>query len=76
MTAQDIFFTVTPVGNALELVNSIKDNLQADYKVEQAPTLVKIAGHSFARFGYSSPVAELHWSVLATQSAATWSNSY
>jgi len=67
IAAQDLFFTLTPAGNALELVNFSKDKLSADYKVEQAPTLVTISGHSFVRFGYGSPVAELHWQVLATQ---------
>jgi hypothetical protein len=67
IAAQDIFFTFTPAGNALELINYTKDNLNADYKVEQPPTQVTIANHSFVRFDYGSPVAELHWHVLATQ---------
>src|SRR6266852_6570368 len=67
IAAQDLFFTFTPARNALELINYSKDNLNADYKVEQAPTLVNIAGHSFVRFDYGSPVAGLHWHVLATQ---------
>jgi hypothetical protein len=67
VTAQDLFFTLTPAANALALVNHTKDHLIADYKVEQPPTLVRIADHSFVRFDYVSPVAELHWHVLATQ---------
>ena len=67
ITAQDMFFTPLPAANALELVNFTKDNLQADYKVEIKPTETKIAGHPFAFFSYWSPVAELHWYVLATQ---------
>jgi hypothetical protein len=67
ITAQDMFFTLTPAGNVLELINYTKDNLSVDYKVEQPPTEVKIANHSFVRFDYVSPVAELHWHVLATQ---------
>jgi len=67
ITAQDMFFTLTPAGNALELINYTKDNLNADYKVEQPPTEVRIANHSFVRFDYVSPVAELHWHILATQ---------
>lgn len=67
IAAQDAFFTLTPAGNALELINYNKDNLNADYKVEQTPTVVRIANHSFVRFDYGSPVAELHWHVLATQ---------
>lgn len=67
VAAQDLFFTPTPAGNALELINSIKDNLTEDFKVEQPPTLVRIANRSFVRFDYASPVAELHWHILATQ---------
>jgi hypothetical protein len=67
IAAQDLFFTFTPAGNALELINYSKDKLSADYRVEQAPTLVTIAGHSFVSFGYGSPVAELHWQIMATQ---------
>ncbi len=67
IAAQDMFFTLTPAGNALELINYNKESLNADYKVEQPPTLVRIANHSFVRFDYGSPVAELHWHVLATQ---------
>jgi|SRR5580704_3395497 hypothetical protein len=67
IAAQDLFFTLTPAENALELINYTKDHLNADYKVEQPPTPVTIAGHSFIRLDYFSPVAELHWHVLATQ---------
>src|SRR5262249_43202587 len=67
ITAQDLFFTPLPAANALELVNTMKNNLQADYQVEIKPTETRIAGHSFSFFAYQSPVAELHWYVLATQ---------
>jgi hypothetical protein len=67
IAAQDLFFTLTPARNALELINFSKDNLNADYNVEQPPTEVRIANHSFVRFDYVSPVAQLHWSVLATE---------
>jgi hypothetical protein len=67
ITAQDLFFTLTPVANALEWADGGKDTLQADYKIERQPTPVTIANHSFVRFDYGSPVAELHWSVLTTQ---------
>jgi hypothetical protein len=67
IAAQDLFFTLTPAGNALELINFEKESLDAEYKVEQPPTLVRIANHSFVRFDYGSPVAQLHWHVLATQ---------
>jgi hypothetical protein len=51
----------------VELINYSKNNLQADYKVEMPPTPTKIAGRSFTFFAYWSPVAELHWYVLATE---------
>jgi hypothetical protein len=67
ITAQDMFFSPLPVANALELINYIKDNLQADYKVELPPTELRIAGHPFRFFAYESPVAELHWYLAATE---------
>jgi hypothetical protein len=67
IAAQDLFFTLTPAATALELINYNKESLDADYKVEQPPTLVRVANHSFVRFDYGSPVADLHWHVLATQ---------
>ena len=66
-TAQDMFFTPLPAANALELINYSKDKLQADYKVEMPPTLTRIADRSFTFFAYWSPVAQLHWYVLATE---------
>jgi hypothetical protein len=67
ITAQDMFFTPLPAANALELVNYSKQNLQADYKVELPPAATQIAGRPFTFFAYWSPVAELHWYVLATE---------
>jgi hypothetical protein len=67
ITAQDMFFNPTPASNALQLVNYMKDNLQADYKLQEPPTPTKVAGHPFTFFAYWSPVAELHWYVLATE---------
>jgi len=67
IAAQDLFFTLTPATNAFDLVNYSKEHLGADYKVEQRPTEVRIANHSFVRFDYVSPVAGLHWHVLATE---------
>jgi len=66
ITAQDLFFTPVPASNATELIRCMKDNLQADYKVERPPTQTKIADRSFIFFAYWSPVAQLHWYVLAT----------
>ncbi len=67
ITAQDMFFTPLPVTNALELTAYAKNHLQVDYKVETAPRLIRIADRSFSFFAYWSPVAELHWYVLAIQ---------
>ena len=67
ITADDMFFTTLPATNALEVVNYSKDNLQADYKLELPPTPTKISGRPFIFFAYWSPVAELHWYVLATE---------
>jgi hypothetical protein len=67
ITAQDMFFTPLPAANSLDLINYSKDHLQSDYKVEMPPTPTKIAGRSFTFLAYWSPVAELHWYVLATE---------
>lgn len=67
ITADDMFFTTLPATNALELVNYSKDNLQADYKLELPPTPTTIDGRPFTFFAYWSPVAGLHWYVLATE---------
>jgi len=67
ITAEDLFFTPLPTANAVELINYEKDNVQADYKVELPPTQTKIADRSFTFFAYWSPVAQLHWYVLATE---------
>jgi hypothetical protein len=67
ITAQDMFFTLLPAANALELINYSKDHLQADFKVEIPATPTSIAGRSFTFFAYWSPVAQLHWYVLATE---------
>jgi hypothetical protein len=67
ITAQDLFFTLLPANHALDLVNYSKDHLQDDYKVEMPPTPTKIADRPFTFFAYWSPVAELHWYVLATE---------
>jgi hypothetical protein len=67
VTAQDMFFTPLPTANALQLTAHEKDNLQSDYKLEWPPTETRIAGHPFTFYSYWSPVAELHWYVLATE---------
>jgi hypothetical protein len=67
ITAQDMFFTPLPANSAKETIEYTKETLQADYKVEHAPSQVTVANHSFTRFDYNSPVAGLHWYVLATE---------
>jgi hypothetical protein len=67
ITAQDMFFTPLPAANALQLVNYTKTHLQAGYELELERTETEIAGRPFASFAYWSPVAELHWYVLATE---------
>jgi hypothetical protein len=62
-----MFFSLTPTHNALELVKFSQKHLPDYYEVERPPTELKIAGHNFVRFDYKSPVAGLHWYVLATQ---------
>jgi hypothetical protein len=67
ITADDMFFTPFPVSSSVEYIDYTKDNLQAVYKIERAPTQITIGGRSFTSFAYWSPAAELHWRVLATQ---------
>jgi Gram-negative bacterial TonB protein C-terminal len=67
ITAEDLFFTRLPAANAQQLINFTKDNLQANYKLEEPPAPIKIAGRPFAFFAYWSPVAQLHWYVAATE---------
>ncbi len=67
ITAQDMFFTPLPASNAAELVKYSSNHLQADYKVEMPPTPTTIAGRPFTFFAYWSPIAELHWYMLATE---------
>ncbi|MEO8033280.1 MAG: energy transducer TonB [Acidobacteriota bacterium] len=65
--AQDLFFSHGHGSNAMDVVNYSKEHLPAYYEVEHPPVEVKIADRSFARFDYRSPVAQLHWYVLATE---------
>ena len=67
ITAQDMFFTPLPVANAWQLVNYTKDRLQSDYQTETDSIALHTGGRSFASFAYWSPVAQLHWYVLATE---------
>jgi hypothetical protein len=67
IAAQDLFFTPEPLAHTLDLLNYTKGHLQADYKLEQDLTDIKIAGRQFSSFAYWSPSTELHWRVLATE---------
>jgi hypothetical protein len=67
VTAQDLFFTPLPAADSMQTLVFVKDNLQADYKLEQPPTQTKIAGRSFGFMAYWSPVAQLHWYLVETQ---------
>jgi len=67
ITAQDLFFGPEPAANAVDLVKDSREHLQADYKVEIQPASTKVADRSFTFFAYWSPVAQLHWYVLATE---------
>src|SRR5437660_4114237 len=67
ITAQDMFFSPLPGHTAKETIEQTKETLQAEYKVEHAPSQVTVANHAFTRFDYSSPVAGLHWYMLATE---------
>jgi len=67
VASQDLFFTQTPAKNALDLVLYTEGNLDSNYKIERTPAEVTIAGHTFIRYDYSSPVAELNWRILTTQ---------
>ncbi len=66
-SAQDMFFTPLPAANAQQFVNYAKDHLPEYYQVELKPAQTSIGGHPFTFFAYGSPVAQLHWYVLATQ---------
>jgi hypothetical protein len=67
ITAQDMFFTPLPVDNAWQLVNYTKDRLRSDYQLEPNPIALQTGGRPVASFAYWSPVAQLHWYVLATE---------
>jgi hypothetical protein len=67
ISAQDMFFVPLSADNALQLVAYSKEHLQADYKLEAKPERMEIAGRDFAGLAYWSPIAALHWYVLATE---------
>ncbi|HEV7572884.1 MAG TPA: hypothetical protein VGQ21_15400 [Thermoanaerobaculia bacterium] len=66
ITAQDFFFSARPVANPAEMVTAVRRSIGSDYEIEREPGEVKIAGRTFARFAYKSPLAGLHWLILST----------
>lgn len=67
VSAQDLFFGLIPASSPRELINFRRERLGPDFKIEKQPTEVKLGNHSFIRFDYMSPAAELHWYTLATE---------
>ncbi len=67
ITAQDIFFTSLPAMGARETIESAKNHLPEEYRVEPAPERVWLGDREFSTFAYESPQAQLHWRVLATE---------
>jgi hypothetical protein len=66
VTAQDQFFALTPQRSAAEAIKVKKETLPEYYQAERPPSELTIAGRTFARLDYTSPVAGIHWIVLAT----------
>ena len=67
IAAQDLFFALTPAHDALGLIQYYQEHLGAEYRVERAPSKVRVANRDFVQFDYFSPVAGLQWHVLATE---------
>lgn len=67
ISAQDLFFSLSPAPDAKELVKYVRANLKPDYKVEREPTQVQAANRPFIRLDYVAPAANLHWFILATE---------
>lgn len=67
IAAQDLFFTTLPARNALELISYYQQHLSAEYLVDRAAGKQRIANRDYVRLDYFSPLAGLHWQVLATE---------
>jgi hypothetical protein len=67
IAAQDLFFSLVPAADAMQLVTYTKNSLQPEFKVERQPSEVTIANHSFVRFDSVAPVPELHRYIVATE---------
>jgi hypothetical protein len=66
VTAQDLFFSVNPAPSARELMVSLRRGVVPQYEIERGPDEVKIAGRTFYRVAYGSPLIGFHWRVLST----------
>ena len=70
VSAQDLFFARNQINSAQEMVKYRKATLGmsgTDYTLERPSSEVTIAGRTFYRMDYMSPVAELHWYTLTTE---------
>jgi Gram-negative bacterial TonB protein C-terminal len=66
ITADDMFFTQTPVENSAELIDYMAGHLRKDYQIEFPAADIELAGHTFRVFAYQAPIAQLHWYIVAT----------
>ncbi|MEA2416476.1 MAG: hypothetical protein QOI58_3133 [Thermoanaerobaculia bacterium] len=66
VTAQDLFFSANPASSARELMASLRRGVVPQYEIERGPEEVKIAGRTFYRVAYGSPLVGFHWRVLST----------
>ena len=67
IAAQDLFFSMPQVRSAADLISYYQKHLGPEYRVERAPIELHIANRDFVSLDYLSPVAGLHWHVLATE---------
>lgn len=66
VTAQDLFFSATPLHGAKDLLAALRSGLEPVYAVESEPAAVTIGGRTFHRLAYKAPVSGLRWRVLTT----------
>jgi len=66
VSAQDLFFGANPAPSAKELTASLRRGVVPQYEIERGPEEVKIAGRTFYRVAYGSPLIGFHWRVLST----------
>ncbi len=66
VSAQDLFFGANPVSSAREMMALLRRGVVPRYEIERGPEEVKIAGRTFYRVAYGSPLIGFHWRVLST----------